>query len=89
MKFLKNKKHAVLAALVLILGVAVMANWYYTNPDSKAADSAEMSDEDASNVNSKNPGDAVYVGSSEVSDEYFAGAKLSRDESYDKAVATL
>ncbi len=89
MKFLKNKKHAVLAALVLILGVAVMANWYYTNPDSKAADSAGMSDEDASNVNSKNLGDAVYVGSSEVSDEYFAGAKLSRDESYDKAVATL
>lgn len=89
MKFLKNKKHAVLAALVLILGAAVMVNWYYTNPDTKAADSGNMSGVDASNVNSKNLGDAVYVGSSDISDEYFASAKLSRDATYDEAVATL
>lgn len=89
MKLLKNKKHAVLAALIVILGIAVMANWYYTNPESKIAGADSVSGEDVSNVNSKNLGDAVYVGSSDISDEYFASAKLSRDASYDEAVATL
>lgn len=88
MKMTKGRKNAVVAGLVLFLGIAVFANWYYTGPKS-AEEAGNASGVDTSNVNSQNLGDAVYVGASGVSDEYFAGAKLSRDESYDEAVATL
>lgn len=89
MKITMKKRHTVLAVLVLFLGLAVLANWYYTNPDKNALPADGASDVDISNVNGANLGDAIYVNSSNVSEEYFAGAKLSRDESYDKAVATL
>lgn len=88
MKISKVRKQAVLAGLVLILGIAVLANWYYTGPDS-AQQADSLSDADTSNVNGANLGDAVYVDSTDVADEYFASAKMSRDESYDEAVAVL
>lgn len=89
MKFTTRKKHAVLASLVLLLGVAVLANWYLTNPDTSLSQVMGESDIDSDNVDSQNLGDAVYVNSTDVNEEYFASAKLSRDESYDEAVATL
>lgn len=89
MKISMKKRHTVLAVLVLFLGLAVLANWYYTNPGKNALPADGSSDVDISNVNGANLGDAVYVNTSDVYDEYFAGAKLSRDESYDEAVATL
>lgn len=89
MKITMKKRHTVLAVLVLFLGVAVLANWYYTSPGNNVLPADGSSDVDTSNVNSQNLGDAIYVGSSDISDEYFAGAKLSRDETYDEAVATL
>ncbi|MBQ8209737.1 MAG: SpoIIIAH-like family protein [Clostridia bacterium] len=89
MKITTRKKHAVLASLVLILGVAVLANWYLATPDANISQVMGESDIDSDNVDSQNLGDAIYVNSSEVSDEYFASAKLSRDNSYDEAVATL
>lgn len=89
MKISMKKRHAALAVLVLFLGLAVLANWYYTNPGKNVLPTEGISDVDTSNVNGTNLGDAIYVNSSNVSEEYFAGAKLSRDESYDEAVATL
>ena len=89
MKITTRKKHAVLASLVLILGVAVLANWYLTTPDTNISQVMGESDIDSDNVDSQNLGDAVYVNSTDVNDEYFASAKLSRDNSYDEAVATL
>lgn len=89
MKLSTRKKHAVLASLVLMLGIAVLANWYYTKPDSMIGSTGNLSGEDTSNVNSNNLGDAIYVNSTDVDNEYFASAKLSRDTSYDQAVATL
>ncbi len=89
MKLTTKKRQIILSGLVLFLGVAVLANWYYSNPEKNAQAVDNISDIDVSNVNSVNLGDAVYVNSSEISDEYFAGAKLSRDKSYDEAVATL
>lgn len=89
MKISTKKKHALLATLVLLLGVAVLANWYYTGPDSKISSAGNTSDEASSNVNGQNLGDAVYVSSTDVDSEYFASARLSRNESYDEAVATL
>lgn len=88
MKISMKKRHTVLAGLVLILGLAVFANWYYTNPNNILPTDG-TSDVDTSNVNGANLGDAIYVNSDSENNEYFAGAKLSRDESYDEAVATL
>lgn len=89
MKGSLKKNQIVLGGLVIFLGVAVLVNWYYTSPENEAKYADSASDTDLSNVDSVNLGDAVYVNGSEISDEYFAGAKLSRDESYDEAVATL
>lgn len=89
MKISIKKRHTALAVLVLFLGLAVLANWYYTKPENNIMATDGTSDIDSNNVNGVNLGDAIYVNSSDVSDEYFAGAKLSRDESYDEAVATL
>lgn len=89
MKITTKKKHAVLASLVLILGVAVLANWYLTSPDTSISQVMGESDIDSENADSQNLGDAVLVNSTDISDEYFASAKLSRDEAYDEAVATL
>ena len=89
MKFTMKKRHTVLALLVLFLGLAVLANWYYANPGNNVLPADGTSDIDSSNVNGSNLGDAIYVNTTDVYDEYFAGAKLSRDESYDEAVATL
>ena len=89
MKISIKKRHTALAVLVLFLGLAVLANWYYTKPENNIMATEGTSDIDSNNVNGVNLGDAIYVNSSDVSDEYFAGAKLSRDESYDEAVATL
>ena len=87
MKITAKKRHLMLAGLVLVLGVAVLANWYYTEPGKSPVLSEDASD--LSNTNNVNMGDAVYVNSTDISDEYFVGAKMSRDESYDEAVATL
>lgn len=89
MKLSLKKKRAVLVGLVLLLGVAVMANWYFTGPDANINSTGGDSSENSSSVDSHNLGDAIYVSSTDIDSEYFASAKLSRDESYDSAVATL
>lgn len=89
MKLTARKKNAVLASLILLLGVAVLANWYFTGPTADINSTAGISDEDTSSVDSQKLGDAVYVNSTDIDGEYFASAKLSRNESYDEAVATL
>lgn len=89
MKLTLKKKRAVLVGLVLLLGAAVLANWYYTGPDANIHSAGGDSSEDLSSVDSHNLGDAIYVNSTDIDEEYFASAKLSRDESYDSAVATL
>lgn len=87
MKITSKKRHLMMAGLVLVLGAAVLVNWYYTDPEKNPV--AVESGSDANEANGKNLGDAVYVSSSDINEEYFANAKLSRDESYDSAVATL
>ena len=81
MKLTTRKKHVILAGLVVLLGVAVLANWYYTGPQTNIMSANGDSQDDVSNVDSKNLGDAVYVSSTDVDSEYFASARLSRDES--------
>ncbi len=86
MQITKKKRQIMLAGLVVALAVAVFANWYFTGPQ-KSPTIAESESNNNENVN--NLGDAIYVDSTNVSDEYFASAKLSRDVSYDEAIATL
>lgn len=81
-----KKKQLIFSGLVIVLGAAVLANWYLTSPSGKLAageGESEVSAEDARNL-----GDAQYV-NSDSSDEYFAGVRLSRNEAYDKSVASL
>ncbi len=87
MKITKTKRQLMLGGLVLLLGAAVFANWYFTNPE-KSEVTAEMSTDENDNVQNY-LGDAILVGNTNSEDEYFASAKLSRDKSYDEAVATL
>ena len=90
MKFSFKKKYTVLAGLVVLLGVAVLANWYFSKPDNALpTDSENITDVDSSHVDGVNLGDAIYVNSDSEKQEFFVGAKMSRDESYDEAVATL
>ncbi len=89
MKFTKRRKNAVLASLVLMLSIAVFANWYYASPHSEIESAGSESKEDTSDAPVQNLGDAIYVGASDADSEYFADAKLSRDEAYASSVATL
>lgn len=87
MKISSKKRHFVMAGLVLVLGAAVLVNWYFTDPEKNPV--AAENGSDINEANGNNLGDAVFVSSSDINEEYFANAKLSRDESYDSAVATL
>lgn len=89
MKF--QKRHIVLAALVLALGAAVFINWQFSDSDSSLAKEV-----------SKELGAATYVNAdtsssdqlAEVSrqttaaDEYFAKAVVEREQAYDSAIET-
>lgn len=88
MKISVKKRHTMLATLILVLGVAVLANWYYTKPEG-ASPADSMTDVDPGNVSAGNLGDAIYANSDSSENEYFAAARLSRDEAYNEAVATL
>lgn len=85
-----QKRHIVLASLMLALAVAVFINWRFTSPESSIKDV------------SKELGVATYVNAEEASsdqianvskqttkaDEYFAKAVMEREQSRDKAIDT-
>jgi len=81
-----KKKQLILSGLVIVLGAAVLANWYLTSPRNSAAAGEGESNVTAGDAH--NLGDAQYVNSGS-SNEYFAGVRLSRNEAYDKSVASL
>ncbi len=82
-----SKRQIIIACLVLLLGIAVYANYELTNTDLKATDvvtSLDMSDV---------YGEITYVNGTEIvdysSDDYFAQARLEKLTSRDEAVETL
>ncbi|MCC8196004.1 MAG: SpoIIIAH-like family protein [Ruminococcus sp.] len=82
-----SKRQIIITCLVLLLGIAVYANYELTNTDLKATDvvtSLDMSDV---------YGEITYVNGTEVvdysSDDYFAQARLEKLTSRDEAVETL
>lgn len=86
MKLSTRRRNAMLASLVLILGIAVFANWYYSGTE-KSLKAADGLTEAMSDVDTPQLGDAIYVSGSQA--QYFSNARLQRDESYDKTVSTL
>ena len=84
MHLLLEKRHIVLAALVVMLGLAVFVNWYYTGtrtelfPEGAAPTEATQTDA---------AGEAKYTGAQEA--DYFAEAKLERDRRRAEAAEEL
>ncbi|MCD7732638.1 MAG: SpoIIIAH-like family protein [Oscillospiraceae bacterium] len=82
-----SKRQIIITCLVLLLGIAVYANYELTNTDLKATDvvtSLDMSDV---------YGEITYVNGTEIvdysSEDYFAQARLEKLTSRDEAVETL
>lgn len=84
MNLLIKKKQFVLSALVVMLGVAVFVNWYYTKPDAEL----KTGGENTTSVAEGNLGEAEYVNTID-DEEYFATVKLNRSNAHDEAIDTL
>lgn len=88
MHLLLGKRQLILAGLVVLLGLAVFVNWYYTGTDK------QLSPEGTENValqDEKN-GAAEYVNAdavTEQSGDYFASVRLSRKTNRDKSAEEL
>jgi len=85
-----GKRHIVLAALVLALGIAVYLNWSFSSGDGDFAVSGTLDE-------GKNYGDAQYVDAPEEGGEiatastsqFFSEARVTRQKSRDEAVEAL
>lgn len=89
MKF--QKRHIVLAALVLALGAAVFINWQFSDESSTLAKEVSKELGAATYVNADvSSSDQIANVSKTTSsaDEYFAKAQVEREQAYDTAVET-
>ncbi len=95
-----RKRQLLLATLIIALGAAVFVNWYYTKPDiASAGTDSTLSATEQDSLQGANMGDARYVNSTTVSvddvaaqakaNEYFASAKLRRQNAHDEAAEAL
>lgn len=87
MKF--QKRHIVLAALVLALGAAVFINWQFSDSDTLIEDvTKELGAATYVNADANATDDEVadVAKQTTASDEYFAKAELERETSRDSAV---
>lgn len=91
MNMILGKRHIILAALVLVLGIAVYLNWIYggNGKDLSLTDQLQTG---------KNYGDAQYVEGEGNADDlvvnaagssFFSQARLTRQQSRDSAIDTL
>lgn len=86
-----GKKQIILAGLTVLLGVAVYANYLYSAAGSEIPeqDAAAGNYGDVQFVSSELSGDKAITVSSTNSDEYFAQARLDKQQSRDEAVEVL
>jgi len=86
MNMIIQKKHIVLASLVVGLSIAVYLNWVYSGSDNGLSVTGKLD-------TAKNYGDAQFVDkqTTDVKDTeaYFAQAKTKRQKSRDEAIDTL
>ena len=84
MHVLLKKRQLVLAGLVVMLGLAVFVNWYYTGTrtqlDPEGADAGQAAEDSAD-------GAAQYASAAEA--DYFAAAKLNRAAAHSEAMEQL
>ncbi|MCH5198794.1 MAG: SpoIIIAH-like family protein [Oscillospiraceae bacterium] len=85
MHVLIGKRQIMLAALVVMLGLAVFVNWYYTNNNAQLFPEGAA---DAGNTAENSDGAAMFT-SAEEEDEYFASVKLQRTASQSAAIEEL
>lgn len=88
MHLLLGKRQLILAGLVVLLGLAVFVNWYFTGTD------RQLSPEGTANVAEKdgeNNGAAEFVNAEAQTqgDDFFAAARLSRNTQRDKSTEEL
>lgn len=91
-----KSKQILTATLIVALGAAVAVNWYYTN-NPELSDNSKITTEAVSG----NLGDSLYVGGttaaepattdygSNSSNDYFAQAKLKRQQSHDEIIDNI
>lgn len=94
-----RKRQLLLATLIIALGAAVFVNWYYTRPDVESAVSPVPQTTQPQVQEGANLGDARYVISTDavledapaqaMANEYFADAKLRRQNAHDEAAEAL
>lgn len=94
-----KKRQLLLATLVIALAAAVFVNWYYTRPEIESAGAKIEASTENDVQEGANLGDARYVISGEASledtalqaqaNEYFASAKLRRQNAHDEAAEAL
>ena len=95
MNMVLNKKHIILAALVLALGVAVYLNFVFADKNKLVEQGGLPADKnygDAELVNDKdgeNGGETGEEGQTVSASSYFEEARLSRTRARDEAIATL
>lgn len=85
MHVLLEKRQIVLAALVVMLGLAVFANWYYTGTKNELF--PEGTGAAAENAGESADGAALYASAEEA--DYFAAAKLNRAAAHSEAMEEL
>lgn len=86
-----GKKQIILAGMSVLLGVAVYANYLYSSAKTEIPeeDAASGNYGDVQFVSSDVSGDKAVNVSSTNSDEYFARARLDKQQSRDEAVEVL
>lgn len=85
MHVLLEKRQIVLAALVVMLGLAVFANWYFTGTKNELF--PEGAGEQTESAGEAADGAALYTSAEEA--DYFAAAKLNRAAAHSEAMEEL
>ncbi len=99
-----KKRYIALAGLVLVLGLAVYLNWRFNVEDKELQATRVLAEDQAMEDAAKNYGDAAFVNASSDSivpssstanttsgstSEYFAQARLTRQQTRDDAISVI
>lgn len=82
MSMVINRRHIILAALVVALGLAIFLNYRFSQPNAVST---------GTSASKGNLGDAAYVANQKVSNssDFFASARLTRSQNRDQAEQVL
>ncbi|MBR6607583.1 MAG: SpoIIIAH-like family protein [Oscillospiraceae bacterium] len=91
MNMILNKRHIILAALVLVLGIAVYLNWVYGGEDLTLTEQMQTAKNygDAKLVDANTPQLSEDVEAVAASGSFFSEARLNRQKSRDSAIDAL